>query len=110
MQQRTRAWLIDRVCASRAQARWAEPPYRGRGVLGADFAGMGIVYWLVPEAEDAQAAIDERATFAQQVEKMERRRLNIVMHEAAFESAGDSPGVVGRMLIDALQELRRASP
>ena len=58
MQQRTRAWLIDRVCASRAQARWAEPPYRGRGVLGADFAGMGIVYWLVHDAEDAQAAVD----------------------------------------------------
>ena len=107
---RTRAWLIDRICASSVCARWADPPYRGRGILGSDFAGLGIVYWLLPESEDAQAAIAERDAFAEQVATLERQHVKTVKHEAVFECSGERPGVVGGMLIDALQNIRRSQP
>ena len=110
LRERTRAWLIDRICASRAHACWADPPYEGQGVLGAGFAGLGVVYWLAPESEGALAAIDERTAFAQQVTALERQRVKIVRHEAVFECSGENRGVVGRMLIDALQNIRRSQP
>ena len=94
-------------CSS-ACARWADPPYLGRGILGSDFAGLGIVYWLLPESEDAQAAIAERDAFAEQVTTLERQHVKTVKHEAVFECSGERPGVVGGMLIDALQNIRRS--
>jgi CHASE2 domain-containing sensor protein len=109
---RTRAWLIDRICVSRAGARWADPPYRGRGVLGADFEGLGIVYWLAPQSDpdSARAAGVEREAFARQVQELERHGVTIARHEASFEWSGERPGVVGGVLIDALRDMRRSKP
>jgi adenylate cyclase len=111
LRRRTRAWLIDRVFASRARARLAHPPFEGHGVLGADFAGLMILYWLVPrdDAPVAETALAERSAIVITVGKFERSRAKFVEQEAEFQWSGDRPGVVGRMMIDALQGLRRST-
>jgi adenylate cyclase len=105
----TRAWVIDRVCASKARARWADPPYRGSGALGGDFAGLATLYWLVPEADQDgnRAALAERDAFAERISRLERPGVKMVTREAGFEWRDERPGVVGSMIIGALQDLRR---
>lgn len=107
---RARAWLVDSVCRSRARARLADPPYEGHGVLGSDFAGLAIAYWLVPAHDAAlqKAAEQERDRFVREVGTLERDHARFVREEARFEGAGDRGGLVGRMLLGALQDLGRS--
>lgn len=106
---RTRAWLIDAVCRSRLRARLAAPPYEGRGVLGSDFAGLVIAYWVAsardPQAQKAAAA--ERAQFVREAKRLERPGARFVEQEAQFEWSAERSGLVGRMLLGALQDLGR---
>ena len=105
---RTRTRLIDRVCGSALNARLADPPYGGEGVLGIGFAGLATVYWVVPadEPEIARAGA-ERASIAGQVRSLERAGVRIAEHEGEFEWSGERVGVVGELVIDALKALRR---
>ena len=106
---RTRAWLLDRICTSHARGRLADPPYGGNGLLGADFASLTIAYWLVPEGDEAgaTAASEERQRLAKGIERRERAGAKMVERETAFDWTGERPGVVGRLLLDALQDLRQ---
>lgn len=105
---RTRTRLIDRVCGSKINARLADPPYGGEGVLGIGFAGLATVYWVVPAEESAIArAGAERASIAGQVRALERAGVRIAEQEGDFEWSGERVGVVGELVIDALKALRR---
>lgn len=105
---RTRTRLIDRVCASRLNARIADPPYGGQGVLGLGFAGLETVYWVVPAESAAIAAAGaERTVIAGQVRALERAGVRLAEKEGEFEWSGERVGVVGELVIDALKELRR---
>lgn len=105
---RTRTRLIDRVCGSRANARLADPPYGGEGVLGLGFAGLATVFWVVPADEAAVAAASaERASIEGQVRALERAGVRLAEQEGEFEWSGERVGVVGELVIDALKALRR---
>jgi CHASE2 domain-containing sensor protein len=106
---RTRAWIVDRVCASKARARWADPPFRGRGVLGGDFNGLATVYWIVPQSNEAGALVarGELQAFSDRISQLERSDVKMITRESTFTFRDERPGVVGRMIIAALQDLRR---
>ena len=112
LQPRTHAWLVDAVCRSGANARLADPPFEDIDLLGGDFAGMSIVYWLAPanSEEKVQAARGERERFAQEVSHREGAQAQLVCGEARVASLEARNGCVagiGRVLLGAFQNSGR---
>ena len=105
---RTRARLLDIVCASRLGARLADQPYHGGGVLGRAFQGLVIVYWLCAEDEaDSITAVNAEAERVRAAAAgLEAGMARVLDHASGFEWDEARPGRIGEILLDALNLLK----
>ena len=105
---RTRARLLDMVCASKLGARLTDQPFPDRGVLGRAFRGLVIVYWLCADDEIGtfEAVKAESGRVQSAASELEAGAARVLEHVAAFEWDEARPGRIGEILLDALELLK----
>ena len=90
-----------------------DAPFEDSDLLGADYAGMALVFWLVPDDDDVRdrATRDERERFAQDLSHREGPLVRLVRGDARVASLDEQDGRrsgrtsgVGRLLLDAFRQ------